>query len=699
MDPSDRAHRDLRPLLAPRSVAVVGASEGALGGQCLQSLVAFGFGGPIYPVNPRREKVFGRRCYPSVEALPEMVECAAISVPAAQVLPVLRQCVATGVRAAVVNSSGFAGAAGGEQGQQLQDEVAAFAAEHGLLLCGPNCQGTIAVPERAALYFGDVTGLAAAPRAGGLAIVSHSGSLMSALLRFGARRGLGFTYLVSSGNEIVLTAADYLPFLLRDEATRVVGAVLEQFRNPAAFAAAADLAVALGKPLLVLKVGRTEASRRAVRSHTGALAESTAVADAFCRDRGIVLVDSLEELCQTAQAFLKAGALAGPRLGVISPSGGTGCLVADAATAQGLTLPELAPATADAVRAVILPVGTAANPADLSGPHLPALQATAELFAASGSLDALVFAHSYANERLLDALPGVAADLPPAARPLFALFATDAGVDAAWERAAAGADLVLLRGLEPGLRAMRALVDYGALQRRQQAGERPAREPPRPRPPAPATRLATLEERAALLARLGIPLAACAVARDADAAVEAAGRLGYPVALKLDLPHKSDVGGLRLDLRSDDDVRVAYAALAAVRAGPAAGEAAVLVQPMVAGGVELLVGAHLDPHLGMVVLCGLGGIYAETLQDVALGFPPFAGDDGARLLRALRGYPLLQGARGRPPADVAAAAAALAAVARAAQAGAFESLDLNPLIVLPAGQGVVAVDCLVVLPA
>src|SRR5579885_1026624 len=290
---------DLRPLLAPRSVAVVGASEGSLGGQCLRSLVDFGFDGPLYPVNPRRDEVFGRRCFPSVEALPEPVECAAISVPAAQVLLVLEQCVARGVRAAVVNSSGFAGAAGGERGQQLQDTVAAYAAAHGLLLCGPNCQGTIAVPPRVALYFGAVASLATAPAAGGVAIVSHSGSLMSALLRYGSRRGLGFTYLVSSGNEIALTAADYLQFFLRDEATRVVGAVLEQFRHPAAFAAAADLAAALGKPLLVLKVGRSEASRRAIRSHTGALAESAAVAEAFCRDRGIVLVDSLEELCAT----------------------------------------------------------------------------------------------------------------------------------------------------------------------------------------------------------------------------------------------------------------------------------------------------------------------------------------------------------------------------------------------------------------
>jgi len=697
----DGGGRDLRPLLAPRSVAVVGASEGSLGGQCLRSLVEFGFDGPLYAVNPRRDEVFGRRCFPSVEALPEAVECAAISVPAAQVLPVLQQCVARGVPAAVVNSSGFAGAAGGERGRQLQAEVAAYAVAHGLLLCGPNCQGTIAVPQRAALYFGAVSGLATAPAAGGVAVVSHSGSLMSALLRFGARRGLGFTYLVSSGNEIALTAADYLQFFLRDEATRVVGAVLEQFRNPAAFAAAADLAVALGKPLLVLKVGRTEASRRAIRSHTGALAESTAVAEAFCRDRGIVLVESLEELCAMAQAFLKAGSLAGPRLGVISPSGGTGCLVADAATSQGLVLPELPPVVADAVREVILPVGTAANPADLSGPHLPALKATAELFAGSGSFDALVFAHSYANEQLLNALPGRAADLPAPARPLFALFATDAGVDAAWERAAAAPDLVLLRGLEPGLRALRALVDYGTLQRERQSGARQARPLPRPRPPATATRLAALDERLALLGRLGIPAAPSAIVRDADDAVAAARRLGYPVALKLDLPHKSDVGGLRLDLRSDGAVRAAYADLVAVRTSQATVGAAVdlFVQRMVSGGVELIVGAHLDLHLGMVVLCGMGGIYAELLQDVALGFPPLTVADADRLLRSLRGYPLLAGARGRPPADLDAAAAALVAVGQAAREEAFESLDLNPLLVLPVSQGVVAVDSQVILPA
>jgi acyl-CoA synthetase (NDP forming) len=259
---------------------------------------------------------------------------------------------------------------------------------------------------------------------------------------------------------------------------------------------------------------------------------------------------------------------------------------------------------------------------------------------------------------------------------------------------------VLLRGLEPGLRAVRALVDYGTLQRREQDGTRPAREPPRPRPAATTTRLATLDERAALLARLGIPVAASAAVHAADDAVRAARPRGYPVALKLDVPHKSDVGGVRLDLRSDDEVRAAYAAVAGVRDGqPPAAQSAVLVQRMVTGGVELIVGAHLDPHLGMVVLCGLGGIYAETLQDVALGFPPLMGDDAERLLATLRGYPLLQGGRGHPPADVAAVAAALGAVGRAALAGAFESLDLNPLIALPAGQGVVAVDSLVVLPA
>ena len=693
------ALRDLTPLLKPRSVAVVGATRdpNRIGGRAFHYLRRFGFPGPVYAVNPRHGEIDGERCHARVQDLPEPPDMAVIAVPAAAALDAVRDCQRAGARALTMYTSGFRET--GAAGAALEAELAALAGSRGTLVCGPNCQGVANLLDGMNANFSSAL---AEPglRAGPVGFVSQSGLFTGILPAEFRRRGLGLGYLVSTGNEAVVDFADVLAFMARDERVRVVAGYLEGVRDGRKLAAAARAAREHGKPVVLLKVGRTAESAAAAASHTGALAGAWEVYRAALRQWGIIEVDTIAELFDVIEAFAVCeGTARGDRIGVLTNSGGLGVFGADRIRARSMRLAELGAETTAALRERLFEFASAANPVDFTlqgltdaaavGSHLAHIardgnvDATLAFFGVQKrNVDALIDEIDAANR--INDKPLIVAWMhgDPAAPPRL----RERGVPCVDDPAAA-------------VDAARALVSWGA------AAARPAR----PRPPLPLPRAAALTARArgalsewrsrAIVAAAGIPVARGALVGDAAAAVAAADSLGYPVVLKIDSPdiaHKTEIGGVAAGLADAAAVRAAFDALvrAARERAPAARVDGCGVYEMAPEGVELIAGIKRDPAFGPVALVGMGGVFAETFGDVALGLPPLSADDARAMVESLRGYPLLAGARGRPKADVAAVVEALLALSDLALAcPEIAELDINPLRAGPGGA--MALDALV----
>ncbi len=692
---------DLTPLLAPRGVAVVGASErpGA-GRQVLMNLVQSGYTGEIHPVNPRYEQVLGYRAWPSVAAAVDAggtVDLVAVALGRSQVLPVIDEAAAAGARGAWVFASGFAEA--GEEGRALQDELAALCREQGIALCGPNCVGFLrpgAMAAYSAPYPEDLP-------AGNVGVVAQSGSMCLSLANSG--RGLGYALLVSSGNEAVLDSTDYMAHMLEDADVDVVLAFIEQFRRPDRLRAVAARAGELGKPLVVLKVGRSEVARRAALTHTGALAGSDAVHDAVFEKYGIVRVDDLDELVETGAVFatLRGRRPAGPRAGAITLSGGAIGLLGDLARGTCLTFPDWSPPTSEALQEALPPYAGVANPLDAWGSGridttYPGCMSAA---ASDPGVDLLLVS--------LDMPPG----LPPAQAEQFEVVA-GAAVDVSRTR---GKPVFVVSNLAGGLqRGLRETLEEGGVPVLQ--GARAAlRAVHHTIPRRVAVGLASVgarrggelldgaqgvldEHRAkAFLQRYGVPCPEEHLCGDLRQAWAAAETIGYPVVLKALAPglsHKTEAGGVFLDIVSPEALEAAYRELCA----RIPQREAVLVQEMVRGGVaETVVGVTRDRDFGPVVVVGSGGTWVELLGDRALAVPPIASEEAEAMIDKTLVGRLLGGFRGGPKGDRAALVRVVQAVGEIAVhwADRLEGLDINPLLVLPEGQGVRAVDALVAL--
>jgi acyl-CoA synthetase (NDP forming) len=702
MMPTRAAGEGLEAIFQPNAIAVIGASQdpSKIGGRPVQFLRQYGFAGAVYPVNPKATEVQGFRAYPSVADLPDTPDLAVIAVAAEAVPDAVDACAARGVKAAVVLSSGFSEM--GAAGLALQDRICATARRSGMRVMGPNCLGAVGVPERAISTFSIVLE-GAMPQVGPLGIVSQSGNLGSYTMLLAGERGVGVSRFMTTGNECDVDAADGVAFLARDPSTSVILLILETCRDPGRLIAALGEARTAGKLVIVLKIGETEAGQQAAQSHTGALAGSDAVFDAVFRRAGACRVRSLEQLVDLGHAAIAIGArrMRGRRVTLLVASGGFGVLLADAATAAGLTLPEPSAATQARITAAV-PYAAPRNPVDATAQMGARPEIMADILTAlmeDGGSDALILmaASGMALPRLrrvyTEALTQARAQFPD--RILAVCMHGPA--DAAAELSAMG--IVVADSVGACCDVLAGL-----------AGLHEALE----KPPAPTVALspaATLPTEAlrteagakAALAEAGVPVLPERVVSGPEAAAEAAQALGFPVVLKIvspDLPHKTEVGGVALGLRDATDVReAATAMLARVRAAaPAARIDGLLVAPMVSGGTELIVGATRDPVFGPVIMVGLGGIFAEVLRDVSVRPAPVTEAEAADMLRSLRAFAVLDGARGRPRADLAAAAAAIAAVSRfaASHADQVASIDINPLLVRAEGQGAVALDALLV---
>lgn len=687
-------------VLRPRSLAVVGASpdRDSIGGAVFANLLAAGYTGALHAVNRRGRPVDGRPCHRSLADVPGELEAAVLAIPAAGVIEAARACAARGVRALVVLSAGFAET--GPEGAALQDELLAVCRAAGMRLVGPNSLGVIDTDPAVRL---DATFAPTAPPAGGLALLSQSGGVGIALLEQARALGVGISAFVSAGNKADLSGNDFVEWCAQDERTKAILLYLESFGNPRKFARIARR-VGREKPIVAVKAGRSPAGARAAASHTGALlAGSERTVDALFRQAGVLRAETLGELLDLAALLERQPLPAGRRVAIVTNAGGPGILCADACQAAGLELPEL-PATARAQLARdALPGAALGNPVDLLAAATPETFGRAvATIGRCGAVDAIVAVFvpplvTRADE-VADEIRRAAAALD-GRLPLLTVFMTADGPPARLHDPPA--PLPAFRYPEDAARALARAADHAAW-RAAPPGVVPAYDDVR-RDEAAAIVAHGLAAAGdgwlspvdvhALLDCWGVPLAAQRVVPSAAAAARAAGELGGPVALKAIAPgllHKSDVGGVALDLRTPAAVRRAARAMRARLTAAGVPAPAFLVQAMAPPGVELLVGATGDPLFGPVVACGAGGVQVELTRDVAVRLAPLGDRDAHELPRELRLFPLLRGHRGAPPVDVAALEDVLLRVGALVTAHpAVAELDCNPVVVHPGGALVV----------
>ncbi len=691
------AHR-LDPLLAPRSIALIGASANAarIGGMPLDLMRHFGYAGAVYPVNPKYEEVFGWRCWPDVESLPEAPDLAVLAIAAEEVTPMLRRVHARGIRAAIVYAAGFAEA--GAAGAALQQALEDFVRDSGMVVAGPNCMGFANLNLHAYTAFAAIfKRVAPQTTPGRVGIVTQSGNVCSALFGLLRQMDIGVGQFINTGNEATLEFAEYLDYLVHDEGTDCVLGYVEQLRDGPRFVQAALAAAEAGKPLVLYKAGETDKGSEAVRSHTSALAGNLALYRAAFRQLNVIPGSDFAQMADLAMLSRYRERTAGTRVAIVTISGALGAILADKFIGAGLQVPTLPEPLQAELRAGIPDYGMVTNPVDCTGNVVNDASFVSTIATALARTDAVDVVVVYAMSALLDRMAEPLIEVCRQHRRLFVVIDTGLSVK---RQLLAEHGIPVFGDLG---RAVAALAPFCQWHARQPEARRWAALRAQPLPPAEAAPPAALNEHATkqLLARFGVPAVPEAAAADAEAAVAAARRLGYPVALKIlsaDIAHKTEAGGVRLGLADDEAVRHAFAeVMAAARAhAPQARLAGVLVQPMSRGVAELIAGVSHDPVFGAALTVGLGGVLTELYGDVGHRLLPVDAATVEQMLRELKAFPLLDGFRGRPPADLAAAVDAVVALARAAQAlrGAAPEIEINPLQVRPRGEGAVALDAL-----
>jgi acyl-CoA synthetase (NDP forming)/GNAT superfamily N-acetyltransferase len=687
------AHHSLRPLLAPSSVAVIGAGRrpGGVGHEVLAALQTGDYAGEVYAVNPHGGDIRGLPALPSVTAVGEPIDLAVIAVPVKALREVIEQCCTAGVRAAVILTAGLGET--GDDGAALQADIVRTARRHGMRLVGPNCIGVLNTDPAVRLT---ATFARALPKPGGLAVAAQSGAVGIAILQDATRSGIGVSSFVSLGNKADVSGNDLLSYWYDDPATRAVALYLESFGNPRRFAWVAR-ALAARKPVLAVKSGRSGSGRRAGASHTAAAVAPDTAVEALFGQAGVIRTDTLGELLDTARVLIDLPLPAGSRLAVLGNAGGLNVLAADAAEPAGLAVPVLSAATQQRLRRAARDAAAVANPVDLGAQAAPEAMAQAmRAVARSGEADLLVitFVATRTNDSTatLRALGAAADEFPHLPVAVVAVGVTDPPTTIGSRR------VPVYQLPEPAVRAFGRAARY-ADWRRRPIGNRPAL-PGIDRDGADAIVRQALDSGGgwqpadvarSLLIAYGIAVVDTRVAHGIDAAVDAAESLGYPVAVKAaapDVVHKTDIGAVWLALADAAAVRHAGYMI-----GEALGvhEPDVVVQPMADPGVELVAGVVHDPLFGSIVMVGLGGVHTELLGDRALRLLPLTDRDAADMWQSLRGAPLLTGHRGSTPAKTDALEDLLLRLSRLAEDfPEIAELDLNPVLAGPHGS--IAVD-------
>lgn len=681
---------DVSALLSPRSIAVIGASDqpGNLGGVAIRLLQKFGYPGTIWPVNPRRSTVHGLACHARVADLPAPADVAIFATGADSAPALVRECAAAGIRSGIAWAGGFAET--GERGQALQQELRRICEETGMALAGPNCIGIIdtwlPVTASFASFLTETDELVR----GDISMISQSGGTATMAQAFAQQAGFGFRYMISSGNEAVLTAADYLHALVEDPRTKVIAAYLEGVTDGARFLAALDEARAAVKPIVVLKGGETGASARAAVAHTGALAGERRVWEAVFRDAGVIQVHSLEELLDNV-LFLSSADLskwpAGNGIAAVTFGGGGGVLAADQAARNGLLMPMLGTATRDKLRPLLPPIAAVDNPVDLT----PQVYNQAEWFAHFGDVLDLIAAEPGIDSILLMFGPMARRGLEIAEAICDFRERTPKTVAIAWPLAPRGIpELLRRRGAHVFTEYARAIAVLGQLARRRRfvAG---AIEPAiaaiafdwSQYVPEPTAGTVVSEAQChRLLAAAGLPVAAARLVRSEPDAAEAAIAVGLPVVMKGISPavtHRAAAGLVALGIRSVDEAAETYRMLSARAAAAGIALEGIYVQQMIAGGTEVLVSTFRDPVFGTMVSCGAGGSFTELIDDVTLQRAPIGEDHALQMIDRLR--IARSAARSKVPPDRTLLAQFIAALSQLAASAPWHRfvLEINPV--------------------
>jgi len=689
----------LTRLFYPRSVAIVGASSSPtkIGAVPVSLLAQHGYGGKLYPINPAAETVQGMPAFESLTAVKAPVDLAIVSVPAARVLPVLHEALELGTKNFVLFSSGFAEA--GEAGRLQQQQLTELALGHGANILGPNCLGFMNIRERVFATFctGPAGGLV---QPGNVAIVSQSGAFAGYAYTLARERGLGLSHWITTGNQCSIDVADCIAWLAGDPQTRVIMVYMEGCTDGEKLKDALAKAYAAGKPVVACKVGRTSSGAQAAASHTAAMAGDDAVYSALFKQYGVARAYTVEEFFNLGYAFSVADALPSNRdIGLLTMSGGVGALMADDAQIAGLTMSPLPEAARQSILRRV-PFAGVNNPVDITG------QATSEMDLLSYTARLMLDEGRYGS--LVVFVGAVAAS--PALWPHVREFVCD--IRSAYPDTPLVLSCTIAPANKQDLESLGCLVfsdPSTAIHMVRALCSRRDGRPPRGLPGRTGTGTVAFPERLgeaasfALLEAAGIPTVCATVCANPREAVAAARRSGYPVVMKIasaDIAHKSDVGGVRLAIADDASVESAFSEIMATVAAnaPTAALDGVLVAPMVKGGVECILGAHIDPVFGPVVMFGLGGVFVEVLKDVSFRLAPIDEDEARSMVAEIRGAPLLAGARGAEPSDIQALCRAIAALSEFAAANreGLSSIDVNPLAVLPEGSGCIALDAVIV---
>jgi acetate---CoA ligase (ADP-forming) len=690
-------------LVKPRSIAIVGATDRAGPARSvIESLGALGFAGAIYPVNPKYPTVMNHVCYPSLTDLPEAPDVVVFSIRNPLIPEQVRLAARRGARAAVIYDSGFAEL--GEEGAKLQDEIAGLCREAGMAVCGPNCMGILNPPGRVTTY--KQTIMNPAPIAGNVGIVSQSGSVVIAMLS--DLRRFGISLSVSAGNEAVTRTVDYIEWLIDDPNTKVIATFTESVREPERYVAALDRAADAGKPVVVLKVGRTERTQRAITSHTGGLAGSSRVFSEVLRAHRAIEVEDLDEMTEVLAVCQGARWPRGRGISVITGSGGLAEMILDNAAAIGLDLPPLTPAERTEAERVIGRITGDGNPFDAwgNGNYAVNLPHAMKVVDGSDNIQSVVYCSDTADTghighpgRVLENVKMLAERAKDSQKPYYLLSTRSGVMNTAQAAALREAGLVQIGGTRQGLAALDRVGRWMMGRPKARATAAAQAHAPLPR----SAQRATINEFDAkrLLAAHGVPVAREQRVETPDAARAAAGRIGYPVVLKAlsdEIPHKTEHGLVAVNLKTEADLAAAFARMReridAMTPHPR--DVAFLVQEFVADGVEVFAGISRDPDFGLSIAFGLGGTAIEVTRDFALRMLPLRQGDAEAMIAETRAAAMLGAVRGRPAADVKALAACLYALSDFATAHAetLAEVDLNPIKALPTG--CVVVDALIV---
>jgi len=695
----------LDSFFAPASIALVGASrdQDKIPGRLLTFLRKNGYPGRLYPVNPNYDEIDGLTCYSSIADLGAPVDLAIIVIPARAVLQALEQCAAAGVRNAVVISSGFA-----EEGSTaMQDAIAALATRTGMRISGPNAEGFYNAIRHVAATFSPTVDIkpgasplmATTKRIG---IVAQSGGIGFAISHRAKALGIALSYVVSTGNESDLGAGEFLDYMVQDPATDVILLFIEGIRDVDAFLRAAHRAAEIRKPVIVTKVGRSGAGERAAASHTASMAGWSAAYDAVFARYGFIVSNDLDEAVTIAAVLTSNPLPRGDRVAVITTSGGAGIWGADAIALQGLQVPELSQPIQTEIMQLLPSYGTARNPIDVTaqGVHSGGLQRSVSLLAASDEVDAVLVVLSLSSEtRVPFKAPALTPVIAAQAKPIVFYSYTLPSDFARREFAASG--VVVLTGLTHVGVAMRQLLSLVRFKPAAPADE--ALLPPRDLSAHLQRPTFSEADSKALLRDAGIALPDEVLVTEKSGLDDAIARVGFPLVMKIqspDIAHKSEVGGVRVNITTKGEAFLAWQALSDTtrRHRPDAAIQGVLVGPMAGRGVEIIIGTLQDATFGPMVMVGLGGVTTELFRDVVYRPAPVGVDEAGAMLEDLKAVALLKGFRGTAPSDIAALSQLIAQISLLAARLRDEvsEIELNPVRVHPEGQGVTIVDALVV---